>query len=210
MIAAPASTGVGIQGNPVCLSVTAQPGHSYPLGTVYVVDTGSDGESLSVRATGTLGGQSAPAHSQPFPPSWVSVGYPRHDLFFGSSSVSLPAGGDAYLPVTLNVPGNAQPGLYAGNLVAGIAGTPSAGSGMVAGLGAAAGTGLNFSVGVPAPSCGVTVSSDPALTAAEQAAGDFTAASAKRSVSPDKGYVILAVIVLIVIFLLSRRRRVRN
>src|SRR6202453_660829 len=155
-----ASIGVGIQGNPVCLPVVAQPGHSYPLGTVYVVDTGSDGESLSVRATGTLNGQSAPAHSQPFPPSWVSVSYPKRFVFFPASSVSLSPEQGAYLPVALDLPGNAQPGLYAGNLVAGIAGTPSAGGGMVAGLGAAAATGLNFSVGVPAPSCGVTVSSD--------------------------------------------------
>jgi hypothetical protein len=203
-----ASVGVGIQGNPVCLSVTAQPGHSYPLGTVYVVDTGSDGESLSVRATGTLDGQTAPAHSKPVPPSWVSISYPRHDLFFPSSSVSLPASGDAYLAATLNVPSGAQPGLYAGNLVAGIAGTPAGTGGVVAGLGAAAGTGLNFSVGIAPPSCGITVPSDPALTEAEQAAGDFTSATAAKPVSPDKGYVILGVIILVALFL--SRKRVRD
>ena len=194
-----ASIGVGIQGNPACLSVPAQPGHSYPLGTVYVVDTGSDGESLSIRATGTFSGQSAPAHSQPFPPSWVSIGYPKRYLFFPSSSVSLSPEQGAYLPVTLNVPGNAAAGLYAGNLVAGIAGTPAGGGGMVAGLGAAAATGLNFSVGVPAPSCGVTMP-----TALSGAPDQYVpAAAASSSADPKKtpyaGWAILLVIGIVVV-----------
>lgn len=203
MIAAPASTGAGIQGNPVCLSVTAQPGHSYPLGTVYVVDTGSDGESLSIRATGTFSGQSAPAHSRPFPPSWVSVSYPKRFVFFPASSVSLSPGQGAYLPVTLNVPGSAQPGLYAGNLVAGIAGTPSAGGGMVAGLGAAAATGLNFSVGVPAPSCGVTMP-----TAQAGAPDQYVPAAASGSAVPKRtpyaGWAILIVIGIVVVMGISK------
>src|SRR6266851_4723185 len=48
--AGPASVGVGISSAPVCLAAAAQPGRSYSLGTVYVVNAGSGSEDISLRA----------------------------------------------------------------------------------------------------------------------------------------------------------------
>lgn len=201
-----ASVGTGIQGNPVCLPVTAQPGHSYPLGTVYVADTGSGTEDITLTAQPVWKGQEMYGRAIPVPPSWVSVSYPSTLWIIHHSSVQVGAGQGAYLSVTLNVPAAALRGMYAGNLVAGAGGTPSAGNGTQAALGAAAATDLEFAVGVKAPACGQVTAPSPSVIAASQraaAAGDFSAASPSASPSskppPVTGYAILAVIAVILL-----------
>ena len=47
--AASASIGVGVQANPVSLDSAAHPGGSYTLPALYVVNTGTQAESMSVR-----------------------------------------------------------------------------------------------------------------------------------------------------------------
>jgi hypothetical protein len=202
------STGAGIQGNPVCLPVTAQPGHSYPLGTVYVVNTGSGQESLSVHVAPVWAGQGGNPRDVAVPASWISVSYPKHDLFLSSSSVSLPAGQGTYLAVTVTIPAGARPGMYVGNLVAS-AGTSSP-QDHTAALGAAAATGLELGVGVHAPSCGIPAPSAAAVAEAQHAAaaGDMVpAATATTAKTPYAGWAILILLGMIVLAGLRRLMR---
>ena len=150
--AGPAGVGVGIGAGPVCLATIAQPGRSYSLGTVYVVNIGSGSESISLRAEPPVGG----LKGQPFPPWWVSFGYPRLFGLIGQDSVSLDSGKAADIAVTLDVPPGARPGPYAAVLVAGTVAAPSPGSGGQAVFGAGAGTSLRFTVGPGGapPPCG--------------------------------------------------------
>ena len=128
-----ASAGVtaGIQGEPVCLPVTAQPGHSYPL---------------SVSGTGTLPLSVVPdtgglhASLLQVPASWVS---------FAAASAGSVA-------VTLTIPAGAAPGAYWSDIEAGTQSQPQSGAGVAVTTGAAATTGLVFTVGpsaVPPPPC---------------------------------------------------------
>ncbi len=55
--AAQASIGVGIQAGPVQLAGAAHPGGSYALPPVYVVNTGTQDESLSIRIERVSSGQ---------------------------------------------------------------------------------------------------------------------------------------------------------
>ena len=146
--AGPSSTGVGIGVAPVCLTMVALPGHSYSLGSVHVVNTGSGGESITLHAIPPVNG----LPGQHFPPSWVSAGYPELLWVIGRNSVSVGAGQGADIPLTLNVPAGSQPGAYAADLMA----TTSPGGGAGLALGAGAATNLMFTVGPggsPPPSC---------------------------------------------------------
>jgi hypothetical protein len=132
---APAGVTAGIQADPVCLPVTAQPGHSYPL-TVYV--QGSDPLTLAV----------APAHGtlertlHQVPSSWVH---------FSSNPAST-----GQVALTLAVPPDAGPGAYWSDIEAGTQGQAQPGAGAQAALGAAATTALVLTVGpssTPPPPC---------------------------------------------------------
>ena len=153
--AAPSSVGVGIQPGPVCLPVIAQPGHSYSLGSVYVADTGSGSESISLYAISPVNG----LPGKHFPSSWVSPGYPELLWVIGQSSVSLGPGNGTDVPLTLNVPAGAAPGAYAANLAASTA--PVSASGLA--FGAEAITNLTFTVGPggnPPSACNPEVTSE--------------------------------------------------
>jgi hypothetical protein len=142
---APSGTGVGIGTEYACLPVTAQPGHSYPLGDVSVEDTGSGGESVSLTVTPVTAGPVG--HLAQVPPSWVT---------FGSSPASLGAGQSASVPVTLAIPAGAAPGPYESSILAYTGGTPASGPGGQVTFGAGATTRIVFTVGpspVPPPPC---------------------------------------------------------
>ncbi len=169
-------TGVGIQASDVCLSTPAQPGGSYQPGTVYVTDTGSATETISLHAgplpswqvetAVTAGGaqryvvQTVPhpesgftRHALPVPPAWVTFGYPALLWVIPRHSVTLAPGQGASIPVTLHVPASARHGQYEAALTAGTTGTPAPGGGAQAVLGAAAATFLEFSVDAAPPDC---------------------------------------------------------
>jgi hypothetical protein len=119
---APSGVTAGIQADPVCLPVTAQPGHSYPL-TVYV-----SGGSLTLEVTPAHGTLERTLHQ--VQPSWVSF-------------AANPAG-PGEVALTLAVPSGTAPGAYWSDLVATAQGGGGQGS-----LGAAAATALVFTVGPP-------------------------------------------------------------
>jgi hypothetical protein len=142
---APASTGTGIQASPVCLPAPAQPGHTYPLGTVYVTDTGTSTASLNLAAAPLWPGQRVYKGERAISPSWVT---------FTPATVTLSPGQGASVPATLAVPAGAPRGIYVANIVAGPQASPApSGSGEHAQLAAAAATLLIFTAGEPAPSC---------------------------------------------------------
>ncbi|HEY1625281.1 MAG TPA: hypothetical protein VGG16_15935 [Streptosporangiaceae bacterium] len=133
--AANASVGVGIQADPVRLSGTAHPGGSYLLPTVYVVNTGTQTETLTMRVERLHagGGQSVPG-------SWIQSSWTH-----GSS---VAAGQSAEIPLELVPPADAKPGSYSSDIV--VTGTPPAGGGDVR-FGAAAATGLDFRITAAPP-----------------------------------------------------------
>lgn len=125
MGSAAGSVSAGMQAGPVCIEQTARPGSSYTA-PVHVTGSGR----LSVQQIGPPAGPPYPAGGFPLPKSWVSFG--------GTSSV------------TVNVPGNARPGRYGAVLTLTNTGGGSGAGDQVA-FGAAAGTWLEMSVGVPPP-----------------------------------------------------------
>ena len=151
-LAAPAGTGAGISGWPVCLSTPARPGGSYqlasggryglggPPGTtgVQVVNTGSGPETLALSAVPRRSPSLLPG-ALPVPASWVS---------FGQDRVRLDAGKYAWVTVTLHVPAGARRGAYAAG-IADAAVNPAAPG--TAWLGAASATLLLFTVGQGRP-----------------------------------------------------------
>jgi len=138
-VAAYASIGVGIQSNPVRLGGVAHPGGSYTLPSLYVINTGTEPESVSVRVerleTGSGPGWNVPA-------SWIQI---------SDQGTQLAPNQSALISLELHTPGSARPGSYATDLVAtgSTAGTPG-----VVNFGAAAATGLEFSV-TPGPAPGI-------------------------------------------------------
>lgn len=125
---AQASVGVGIQAGPVRLSGAAHPGGSYALPPVYVVNTGTQEESLAVRIERLSRGQ-----ARAVPPSWISAG----------QSVRLSHGESARIPLELTVPAAAKPGQYLTDVVVKGSAALSDGS---ANLGVAAATKLEFRI----------------------------------------------------------------
>ncbi len=126
--AAQASVGVGIQAGAVRLTGKAHPGGSYALPAVYVVNTGTQDESLSVRIERLSAGS-----ARAVPVSWVHVGSP----------VQLSHSQSARISLELDVPPTARPGHYLSDVV--VHGSASLSDGS-AHLGVAAATKLQFTV----------------------------------------------------------------
>jgi len=126
--AAQASIGVGIQAGPVRLTGVAHPGGSYALPPVYVVNTGTQDESLSIRIDRLSAGQ-----ERSVPAAWIRPG----------AAVRLSHNQSARIPLELVVPNAAKPGQYLTDVV--VRGTAAlAGGG--ANLDVAAATKLEFRV----------------------------------------------------------------
>jgi hypothetical protein len=125
-----ASIGVGVQSTPVRLGSIAQPGDSYSFAPVYVVNTGTQDESISMRVERISHGP-----GRTVPPSWIH---------FTGNGMRLPARNSARIPLQLVVPADAKPGKYLSDVV--VAGS----AGIVVGkanIAVAAATKLEFTVG---------------------------------------------------------------
>ena len=101
-VAAEASIGVGIQAGPVRLAGVAHPGGSYALPAVYVVNTGTEDESLAIRIERLSSGQ-----GRPVPAGWIRPG----------AAVQLSHSESARIPLELVVPEAARPGQYLTDVV---------------------------------------------------------------------------------------------
>ena len=99
---AQASVGVGIQAGPVQLAGPAHPGGQYALPPVYVVDTGTQSETLTVRIE-----RLSPGRARSVPAGWISQG----------PAVRLSHGQSARIPLELIVPATAKPGQYLTDVV---------------------------------------------------------------------------------------------
>lgn len=128
---AEASIGVGVQAGPVRLGSIAHPGGNYQLPSVYVVDTGTEAELISLRIDQPTHGK-----GRGIPPSWVQG---------TGASVRLAPHQSARIPLSLAVPADATPGTYLSDLVVGGSTVISSGQ---ANFGAAAATTLEFRVAV--------------------------------------------------------------
>jgi hypothetical protein len=126
-----ASIGVGVQANPVSLSGVAHPGASYALPSLYIVNTGTQAESMSVRIVRRTGPGLA------IPGSWIHI---------GSLSGQLPPKQSARIALELATPGDAKPGSYASDIV--VTGSTARVAGV--NFGAAAATKLEFKI-TPGP-----------------------------------------------------------
>lgn len=127
---AQASIGVGVQGAPVRLGHVAKRGESYALTAVYVVNTGTQDESISLHVQ-----RFTHRPGMTVPPSWIH---------FSGNGVSLAAHQSARIPLQLDVPAGAEPGQYRSDIV--VVGSAGVTVGR-ANLGVAAATGLEFTVG---------------------------------------------------------------
>jgi len=132
--AAQASVGVGVQAAPVRLGQAARAGGSYALPSVYVVDTGTQDESISIRVERRDGDA-----GRAVPSSWVRATGP---------GLRLSAHQSARVPLELVVPAGAKPGRYLSDIVVSGSAVTSVGR---ANLGVAAATALEFSVTPGAP-----------------------------------------------------------
>lgn len=124
-----ASIGVGIQAGPVSLSKAAHPGGTYQLPAVYVINTGTQDESVTLKIQ-----RISPGHGLTVPSSWIRV---------EEGPVRLGHSQSAQIPLQLSIPANAKPGRYFSDVVAHGSSTLSAGQ---ANLGVAAATGLDFTI----------------------------------------------------------------
>jgi hypothetical protein len=132
--AAQASVGVGVQATPVRLGNVAHAGGSYALPSVYVLDTGTQPEKITVRVQRLSQGT-----GRAVPASWVHATGP---------AVQLAPRQSAQIPLQLVVPGGAQSGRYLSDIVVTGSAVLTAGR---ANLGVAAATRLEFSVAPGAP-----------------------------------------------------------
>jgi len=132
--AAQASVGVGVQAAPVRLGGVARAGGSYALPPVYVLDTGTQDETISIRVQRPPG---APARA--VPSSWIRDTGP---------GLRLSAHQSARVPLELDVPRGARPGRYLSDIVVSGSAVRSVGK---ANLGVAAATAVEFSVAPGAP-----------------------------------------------------------
>jgi hypothetical protein len=126
---AEASVGVGVQAGPVRLGNAAHAGGSYALPPVYVVNTGTEAESVSVRVE-----RLSPGAGRAVPPSWIRATGP---------AVRLAPHQGARLPLQLVLPGGARPGRYLSDVV--VTGSAAISAGR-ANLGVAAATKLEFRI----------------------------------------------------------------
>jgi len=132
-----ASIGVGVQAGPVRLTGAAHPGGQYALPSVYVVNTGTQPESITIRIE-----RISPGAGRTVPAAWISV---------TSGPVRLSHAQSARIGLRLVVPRAATPGRYFSDVVAKGSASVSAGG---AELGVAAATGLEFTVAPGAASAG--------------------------------------------------------
>ena len=220
LLGSPASVGVGIGGAPVCPSASVQPGTSVSLGSIYVVNTGSGSEDITLRAAFPANGLPGRA----FPGSWVSFGYPKTLWIFASSSVTLGPGQGADIPATLSVPADAKPDLYAADLLAGTMAKASPGSGGQAVFGAGAEENLQFAVAPaktqacdaePAAGASMPVTPDGGPTASPQARAASPAPGAQYSPAASQGHagpnrdawIVLAIVAALAVLMIKMRRR---
>jgi hypothetical protein len=124
-----ASIGVGVQAGPVRLSGAAHLGGRYALPPVYVVNTGTQPESVAIAIE-----RISPGTGRTVPPRWISV---------SAAPVQLAHGQSARIPLSLTIPATAAPGRYFSDVVA--KGTAPISEGG-ANLGVAAATDLEFTV----------------------------------------------------------------
>jgi hypothetical protein len=124
-----ASVGVGVQAGPVRLAGAAHPGGRYALPPVFVVNTGTQPESVVIAIE-----RISPGSGRTVPASWISA---------SSVPVRLAHNQSARIPLSLTVPASAAPGRYFSDVVA--KGTAPLSEGG-ANLGVAAATDLEFSV----------------------------------------------------------------
>jgi hypothetical protein len=127
--AAVASIGVGIQAGPVLMSGAAHPGGSYDLTPVYVINTGTEPETVALRVE-----RISPGHGMTVPASWVRATGP---------AVTLAHNQSARIQLELAVPDTARPGQYFSDVVAKGSAGIAAGQ---ANLAVAAATNLEFRV----------------------------------------------------------------
>jgi hypothetical protein len=113
---ADASIGVGIQAGPVSLGKAGHPGGTYQLPAVYVVNTGTEDESVTLKVQ-----RISPGRGLTVPPSWIHV---------GEGPVRLGHNQSARIPLQLSIPANAKPGRYFSDVVAHGSGTLSAATGL--------------------------------------------------------------------------------
>jgi hypothetical protein len=132
-----ASVGVGVQAGPVSLDGVAHPGGQYALTPVYVVNTGTETESVSIIVERISQGT-----GRTVPPGWITA---------SSAPLQLAGAHSARIPLQLTVPRTAAPGRYFSDVVAKGSASVSAGG---AKLGVAAATDLEFTVTPAAVSAG--------------------------------------------------------
>jgi hypothetical protein len=135
-----ASVGVGIQAGPVRLAGSAHPGGEYTLPPVFVVNTGTQPESVVIAIE-----RISPGSGRTIPAAWISA---------SSLPVRLVHDQSARIPLSLTVPTGAAPGRYFSDVVVKGAAPLSAGS---ANFGVAAATDLEFTVVPGAASTGASV-----------------------------------------------------
>jgi hypothetical protein len=124
-----ASVGVGVQAGPVRLTGAAHPGGQYALPPVYVVNTGTQPESVAIAIE-----RISPGNGRTVPAGWIAA---------SSAPVRLAHAQSARIPLSLTVPVHAAPGRYFSDVVAKGTAPLSAGG---ANLGVAAATDLEFTV----------------------------------------------------------------
>lgn len=132
--AAAASIGVGIQVGPVRLAGIAHAGQTYDLPPVFVVNTGTEPETVRLEVQRLSKGT-----GRDVPKSWFRP---------GQTDVHLDAKQSATIPVQIVVPADAKPGPYFSDVVA--HGSASIEAGQTT-LGVAAATKLQFTVGKAVP-----------------------------------------------------------
>jgi hypothetical protein len=128
-VASYASIGVGVQAGPVRLAGAAHPGGQYALPPVFVVNTGTQPESVVIAIE-----RISPGTGRTVPPRWVSA---------SSAPVRLAHNQSVRIPLSLSVPASAAPGRYFSDVV--VKGTAPLSAGG-ANLGVAAATDLEFTV----------------------------------------------------------------
>jgi hypothetical protein len=158
------------------------PGSSAPAGQLYVTDTGTQPESVTVGTFPAGGqGQALSRGQHQMPPAWVHVSYPRKWHVFPESSAGLQPGGSAYLPVSVTVPAGTPDGMYVVNLWAHTTSGQGGSGGITASAGAGAATLLYAGVG-ETPSCTI-----PAVTRQAGSPDQYVPAGAAPQQQPSKG-----------------------
>jgi hypothetical protein len=132
--AAAADVGTGVGASPIQLAAPAEPGHSYQLPALYVINTGTVTSSYQVRVQPV---SSDPGRAVPSP--WVR---------FVSNDFALRPRQSTYVRMVLTVPADAPAGSYGSDLLVGKT-TPTRSKGEAV-LGAQAATKLAFRVDAPA------------------------------------------------------------